>query len=67
MALAKQYDEEAKNGGRTWGCQPKKKKAETRLGYNLYKCLHMENDLNLFIVIPEGRRGTIRNKLWEGT
>lgn len=27
----------------------------------------LENDLNLFIVIPEGRRGTIRNKLWEGT
>lgn len=28
MTVAKQYDEEAKNAGGTWGYQPKKKKAK---------------------------------------
>lgn len=26
-----------------------------------------EDNFNLFIIIPEGRRGTMRNKLWDGT
>lgn len=26
-----------------------------------------EDNFNLFIIIPEGRGGTMRNKLWDGT
>ena len=37
MAVAKQYDEEAKNAGGTWGYQPKKKKAEGKHSSSLYK------------------------------